>query len=76
MIINTEGMTFDAWAIAVTQQLAMHGDAVPADTDEDWKEWAYKVLLLPFIGNQRAPRPGHFDSWRDWADAFNRAVDY
>ncbi len=76
MIINTEGMSFESWAAAVGQQIGMQGDTVRVIPNEPWTEWAYRLLLIPLVSSQRAPRPAAYDDWRSWANAFNRTVVY
>jgi hypothetical protein len=74
--INQNNMEFLDWAAAVGQQLALNGMTLFLDPDEDWREWTYRLMMLPQIAKQNAPRSIHFDDWREWASAFNQSVEY
>lgn len=76
MIINPFGMSFESWAAAVNQQLGMGGDVVRVNSGQPWHEWAERVLMLPVIQTQVAPKPHLFQDWLSWATAFNRTVVY
>lgn len=77
MVINPAGASFLDWAIAVSQQLGLRGTTVTVDPEEEWHEWANRVMQLPQVSGQGSTaRPGYFDDWLDWAYAFNQSVEY
>lgn len=62
------------WAARTTPLLSPFG-TIPLLLDpERWREWAAYVIALPRIAAVNAPRPERFQTWSDWATAFNVAL--
>lgn len=76
MIIDSKELSFEDWARAVAQQLGLSGDTTRVEAGEDWREWVYRLMMLPQFAGQFVPRPAHFDDWRSWAEAFNLCMRY
>jgi len=61
------------WADAMAIDLQSYG-IVPRLDDDDWQNWAARLLQVLPQYNGLAPDPYAFDDWREWAVYFNDAL--
>lgn len=72
MNIDPRGLSIKRWCDQMVQELRQFG-AIPTLLDEQqWREWGQQLLLFP--GLQATPRPHGFQTFEEWAMAFNLAV--
>ena len=72
--IDPRFMNARSWAAQTGNILEPYGNIPVLVNDEDWKQWAADITLLPAIANLLPARPEGFLRWEDWANAFNETV--
>ena len=72
MNIDPRGLSIKRWCDQMVLELSKFG-AIPQLLDEDhWQDWAEHLALLQ--GLEDTPLPGAFNSFEEWAMAFNLSV--
>jgi len=72
--VSPFGLTLQDWADSTVGLLATTNLPPPRLDDDDWQNWAARLLQVLPQYNGLAPDPYAFDDWREWAVYFNDAL--
>lgn len=74
MNINPIGMEIKTWCDFMVSELRQYGLLPILDDPRHWQAWAQRATELPGLAGFHPPNPYTFDSFYDWANRFNGAV--
>lgn len=67
-------MSLMDWADQIVLDLENKVPAQRLNDMGDWQRWAEQFVLAVQLGGNNIPDPYEFESWRDWADGFCKAL--
>ena len=65
-MIDPRLVDFDTWSTRITEVLFKTGSPLFPPTEENWQEWAERLIANGSFQQWDVPQPANFDDWREW----------
>lgn len=73
-IYDARNMEWPYWTALIAEKYEVQQLTWPVPEDR-WQDFALSVCSIALFNNFAVPSPIGFERWRDWAFAFNNAVN-
>jgi hypothetical protein len=68
------GLQFRQWSDFIVHDLSPYGLVNYPGGENDWQDWAARVIQIPHVAAFNPPNPYYFNQWQDWAQRFVQGV--